>query len=64
MGREERLLNVKDAFEASSALAQDQTILLVDDVYTTGATLSACADVLLASGATAVYGLTVSVARH
>ncbi|HEX2906739.1 MAG TPA: ComF family protein [Phototrophicaceae bacterium] len=64
MGRSERLTNVKDAFAADAALVQGRTILLVDDVYTTGATLSACAEALLAVGAAAVYGLTVSAARH
>lgn len=62
LGREARLANVQDAFEAELALVRDQVMLLVDDVYTTGATLRACADTLLAAGATAVYGLTVSVA--
>lgn len=64
LGREARLENVKDAFEASPALADGQIVLLVDDVYTTGATLSACAAALLDAGAAAVYGLTVSAARH
>lgn len=64
LGRAERLENVKDAFEADPSLVQNRTVLLVDDVYTTGATLSTCADALLQAGATAVYGLTVSVARQ
>lgn len=64
LGREARLVNVQDAFEADPVLVMNQVILLVDDVYTTGATLSACADTLLQAGATAVYGLTVSVARQ
>lgn len=64
LGREERLVNVQDAFEANAEQVHDQVVLLVDDVYTTGATLSACADTLLQAGATAVYGLTVSVARQ
>jgi ComF family protein len=63
LGRDERLANVKDAFAAEENLVKGQTILLIDDVYTTGATLSACAEALLAVGAAAVYGLTVSAAR-
>ncbi|MBI5669015.1 MAG: ComF family protein [Chloroflexi bacterium] len=64
LGRAERLENVRDAFEANPLLVQNRTVLLVDDVYTTGATLSTCAEALLQAGATAVYGLTVSVARQ
>lgn len=59
----ERLTNVQNAFSADSSLVQNRVILLIDDVYTTGATLSACAEALLANGAVAVYGLTVTVAR-
>ena len=36
---------------------------LVDDVTTTGATLAACADVLMDAGALAVSGLTVARER-
>lgn len=64
LGREERLANVRDAFEADPAQTRDRTLVLVDDVYTTGATLSACAEALLLAGAAAVYGLTVSAARQ
>ncbi len=38
-------------------------VLLVDDVTTTGATLAACATVLMAAGALAVSGLTVARER-
>lgn len=59
----ERLVNVKNAFSAAPDLVNNRTILIIDDVFTTGATLSACAEALLAAGAVAVYGLTVTAAR-
>jgi ComF family protein len=59
----ERLTNLQDAFQATPHLVSNQRILLIDDVYTTGATLSACAQAFLQAGAQAVYGLTVTVAR-
>ncbi|NOZ86020.1 MAG: ComF family protein [Deltaproteobacteria bacterium] len=45
----ERSRNVKNAFAASAVVPED--ILLVDDVFTTGATSSECARVLLKNGA-------------
>ena len=63
MTRTQRQKNVHKAF----AVRQDvrgQTILLVDDVYTTGATLEACTQVLMDSGAKEVRVLTLArVAR-
>lgn len=51
---EQRYENVRDAFVADSAQVEGKQILLIDDVYTTGATMNAAANALLASGAKGV----------
>jgi ComF family protein len=56
----ERRANVAGAFEANPRLVGGQTVILVDDVCTTGATLAACAAALMAAGSRAVWGLTLS----
>lgn len=54
--RQERLLNVKGAFVAKKADSfTGKRILLVDDVFTTGATLNECSRVLLQAGAKEVW---------
>ncbi|SPF47640.1 Phosphoribosyltransferase [Syntrophobacter sp. SbD1] len=60
--REERLKNVKGAFEISdSKMVRGRRILLVDDVFTTGTTLSECARTLKKKGgASEVHALTVT----
>lgn len=61
LGAEERAANVGDAF----AIAPDcgiagKRLALVDDVTTTGATLGACAEVLIQNGALDVVSLTLA----
>lgn len=56
----ERRLNVDGAFSSRSNLVRYKTILVIDDVTTTGSTISACAKALLEAGASAVYGLTLA----
>jgi ComF family protein len=56
-----RLDNVRDAFEWRGPPLGARSILLIDDVATTGATLEACAAALRAGGSGPVMG--VSVAR-
>jgi ComF family protein len=57
----ERRRNVKGAFRVKNAAQVSQKrILLVDDVYTTGATANACAKVLKDAGAHSVAVLTLA----
>ena len=57
----DRQKTVDEAFVVTnSALVKDQRILLVDDVFTTGATVSSCARALLHAGAADVFVLTIA----
>jgi len=61
LGRKERLANIKNAFNISDgSKITGKRILLVDDVYTTGATVNECAKVLLKGGAGHVDVLTLA----
>ena len=51
-GREERNANISGAYEAADPeLIEGKCVLLIDDIVTTGSTLSECAKELLAAGA-------------
>jgi competence protein ComFC len=51
-GRRERLMQLEGAFRVLRPhIVQDASILLIDDVYTTGTTLETAAEVLCAAGA-------------
>lgn len=59
--RAERLDNVRHAFSVAMPWAvKTLRVLIVDDVFTTGTTLSECARVLLRAGAAEVHAVTVS----
>lgn len=59
--RLERMYNMDDVFTVSHhSFITNKSILLVDDVMTTGATLCACANVLLTNGAKNVDLVTIA----
>jgi len=57
---EERRKNLLDAFIWNKETKISQHVLLVDDVYTTGATMSECAKELKTAGANSVYGFVLA----
>ena len=64
---EERRKNVRKAFQVpfeKQALVSGKTILLVDDVRTTGATLAACSEALKKAGAARVFVLTFALVKE
>ncbi|WP_297569443.1 ComF family protein [uncultured Anaerovibrio sp.] len=67
LSREERIKNVKGAFSlADDRVMSDiygKNILLVDDIFTTGATFVECGKVLKKAGAKCLWGLVVASGR-
>ncbi len=66
LGRARRAANVGHAFEClpeHRAAVRGRQVVLVDDIFTTGSTLVACATALYAAGARCVAGLTVARER-
>ncbi len=62
LGPKEREENVKGVFKMIEVRPQSiwQNILLIDDVYTTGATMAECTKVLKRAGVKNVYGFTLA----
>lgn len=64
LNAEQRRANVKGAFWADPRLVKEKTVLIVDDIATTSATISACAEALKTAGAGKVYAITLARTVH
>jgi ComF family protein len=61
LSREERIANMRGAFQVRNPRrVQGRTVIVVDDVMTTGTTISECARVLKQAGAERVWAATVA----
>jgi ATP-dependent DNA helicase RecQ len=61
---EQKRRNVAGAFAVHEPTVKGQRILLIDDIYDSGATINECARVLKAAGAQKVYALTLTKTGH
>ena len=64
LNSQERQDNVRGAFKADPRLVRGKEILLVDDVFTTGATLRAAAEALRSAGCAKVQVVTLAKALN
>ena len=64
LGVRERQKNLMKAMEVRNLPPDIRTVLLVDDIYTTGSTLEACTRSLLEAGVERVYVMTVCIGEN
>ena len=55
--------NLKNAFKAEGDLRKIKSVLLIDDIYTTGNTIDEAAKILMDAGVEKVFFLTVSIGQ-
>ena len=60
LSRKERQNNLKRAFKLTENDVKLNTLLIVDDIYTTGSTVDALAEVLLGGGVRQIYVVTLA----
>lgn len=56
----QRRENVQNAYQADAKVLKRKSVILMDDVATTGSTIQACTDALLSAGAREVYAITIA----
>lgn len=60
LDKKERLQNIKDSFVLNRDKHISRNVLLIDDIFTTGATMHECCKILKQAGAQRVWGFTLA----
>lgn len=63
LNQEEREKNLKNAFISTDKIVKYKRVILVDDIYTTGATIEACTNILKDKGITDVYYTSICIGK-
>ena len=64
LGDRERQNNLKRAFKIDRNDVKLKTVIIIDDIYTTGSTVDACAAVLKCAGVKKVYFITAAIGKE
>ena len=64
LGDAERQNNLKKAFKIDRNDVKLKTVIIIDDIYTTGSTVDACAAVLKGAGVKKVYFITAAIGKE
>lgn len=63
LDNEEREKNLKKAFISSGEIVKYKRVMLVDDIYTTGATIETCTKLLKENGVSEVYYTSICIGK-
>ena len=63
LSHKERSKNLKHAFQVTKHCKKEKSVLLIDDIYTTGNTIDSVARVLKENGTHKVWFLTISIGQ-
>ena len=64
LSRQKRKANLKQAFKVNKTNRTYERVLIVDDIYTTGATIDAISEILRENQVKIIFFLTICVGRN